>query len=263
MVLLLREDVEGYWKDLHNLETYVNRDYLDDAFLNLLKRLHSDTKLFSHSAISQSLFKILLKMAKKEKFKTLAFSLLRRPFGLSSSEDHIGFVKCSMALTNSLPYEHYSQIFYSFINRFKQDSSFLVISEEWNQLIQGLQIVSSLGIVLPQADLEISNASEENPYILGLIPTNYIELLVSLASWDDPLLTKLAQTNQQVFDCLFLTALIQYKTKGIVDDSLVILIKESFALFSHLLIEDLVKIDSSVKLIIGSFVSNHKLNLDL
>ena len=263
MTLLLNEEIEVYWNNLHNLESYLSRNYFDETFLKLLNSLFTDINLYSHAAISQSFFKILLLMLQMEKFKTIAYGLLRRPFGLISQENRVGFVKCSMALTNSLPFEHYSQLISCFIDRFHQDSSFLVVSEEWGKLSQGLQMASRFGLVLSQTNLELANASEEDRDVLGLIPTNYIELLVSKACWEDPLLAKLAQTRQDVFDCACLTALIQFKTKGYVVDSLILFLKQSSSHFPRRLIGELVKIDPTAKLIIDNFISNYKLNLDL
>jgi hypothetical protein len=263
MPFILREDIEVFWKHIHNIQSFIDQGFLDEAFLKLLNDLYSDIRIYSHPALSQSLFRILLQMCQNEQLKTLAFGLLRKPFGLVSRENRVEFVKSSMALTNSLPFEHYSQVVKCYFERLSQDSSFLVVSEDWGKIRQGMEVLASLGRPLPQLNLELANAGEGDSDIFGIIPASYSEFLISQGCWKDPLLRKLVQIRQDVFDCVYLSALIQYKNTGTLSEDLIFLLKNAPKTFFQCLLVELIKINPALRHINDNFISAYRLSLDL
>lgn len=204
----LKMETSYYWKVLSELREQADRDYFDEAFSARLVTLCDKP---SNNYTSSALFDFLLQLSKKPKFRVLATNLLRRPFGLVPGDSNVGLVKCSMAFANALPHEHYHEVFEAWRERFEKELSFLLVSEEFDAIREGLEVLAERGLLLPKIlHTELAQMVEESGE-WDFVPEVYVRLCFERELWEDPLVCCLSTKMDVLADCLALKALMQYK----------------------------------------------------
>ena len=202
---------DAFWKAMAELKEQANRNHLDDVFCETLIELCDDPVCVGNDITASALFDFLLELTKRPKFQAIAVNLLRRPFGLLPEEPNVGLVKCSMVFANALPYEHHQNVFEAWRSRFEKELSFLLVSEDWDVIREGLTMLSEADIMMPSAaHNELAQAVEESN-MCDFIPETYMRVIFEKELWEDPLLQSLSKKNDKLADCLVLKALIQFR----------------------------------------------------